>query len=137
MSLYPDVLLCDLMTCKEVDMSYSGHIGRSGLDLTDGVPPVAEGQGATVFGWVLLAVVVLVWTGFGIAMWAAPGVLVDIWEWVGGLSIAFKMVVWVLGLPWMLGLAIWQGAWPEMVRVALVAGLAVVSVWTFYPKRTD
>jgi hypothetical protein len=106
------------------------------LGLADGVPPVAEGKGATLLGWVSLAVVVVTWVGFGVAMWAAPGSLLDIWEWVGGLSIAFKMVLWVLGLPWMLGLAIWQTAWPEGVQVALIAGIALVSVWTIYPKRT-
>jgi hypothetical protein len=117
-------------------MSYSSHVGPGGWGVSDGVPPVAEAKGATVFGWVSVAVVALVWAGFGIAMWAAPGALVDIWEWVGGLSITFKMVFWVLGLPWMLGLATWQGAWPEGVRVALVVGLALVSLWTVYPKQT-
>jgi hypothetical protein len=75
------------------------------------------------------------WAGFGIAMWAAPATLTDIWEWAGDLSMAFKVIVWVLGLPWMIGLAVLQAGWSESVRVALVAGLALVSVWTFYPNR--
>jgi hypothetical protein len=124
------------MRIKEVVMSYSSHVGSSGLGLADGVPPVAEGKGATRLGWVSLAVVVLTWVGFGLAMWVAPGALVDIWEWVGGLSIAFKLVFWVLGLPWMLGLAIWQTGWPEAVQLALITGTALASIWTFYPKRT-
>jgi len=80
-------------------------------------------------------VVVLIWSWFGIAMWAAPGTLIDVWEWAADLSMAFKVIVWVLGLPWMIGLAVWQSGWSEAVRAAVVAGLALVSIWSFYPNR--
>ena len=116
-------------------MSYSSHAGSAGLGLAE-VPPVAGGKGATRLGGVVLAVVVMSWVGFGLAMWAAPELLLDIWEWVGGLSIAAELVFWILGLPWMLALAVWQTAWPAGVQVALIAGIALFSVRTFYPKRT-
>lgn len=117
-------------------MSYSGHSGSGGLDVADGFVPSSEAEGATGFGWFAFAVVLVIWIGFGLAMVAAPDILIDVWEWAGDLSMAWKLVVWVLGLPWMIGLAVWQSGLPEMLRVAVVAGLALVSLWTFYPTRT-
>ena len=115
-------------------MSYSGHIG-GGFDLSNGAHSVPDADRANLFGWVSLSVVVLIWSWFGIAMWAAPGTLIDVWEWAADLSMAFKVIVWVLGLPWMIGLAVWQSGWSEAVRAAVVAGLALVSIWSFYPNR--
>jgi hypothetical protein len=43
------------------------------------------------------------------------------------------MVVWVVGLPWLVGIAVWHGSGPDLVRFGLLSGLALASVWTFYP----
>ncbi|HLF59923.1 MAG TPA: hypothetical protein VI980_01930 [Acidimicrobiia bacterium] len=117
-------------------MSFSGHGGSGGLDVADGFVPSSEAKGATGFGRLFFYLVLLIWVGFGLAMWVAPDVLIDVWEWAGSLSMVLTVIVWVFGLPWMLGLAVWQSVMPELLRVALVAGLALVSVWTVQPKRT-
>jgi hypothetical protein len=84
-----------------------------------------------------MGAVVLLWALFAIAAAVSPGVLTDIWAEVETLPFALRIVVWVVALPWMLGLAIWQGSWPDLVRFALIAALAVASLWTFYPSRSS
>lgn len=117
-------------------MGYSDHTGLGGLDLGYEGHPVSKTGGFRVFSWISVGVVVLLWAMFAAAAWASPGTLTDVWARVEGLPMASRFVVWVVALPWMVGLAIWQGSWPEFVRLTLLAGLAFASVWTFYPTRT-
>lgn len=44
-------------------------------------------------------------------------------------------MAWVLGLPWMVALVVWHGTMPDLVRVGLLAGLALASLWVVYPHR--
>jgi hypothetical protein len=64
-----------------------------------------------------------------------PGLLTAAWDWVDALPAGSEIMAWVLGLPWMVGLAVWQGTWPGLVRVGLIAGLALASLWAVYPHR--
>jgi hypothetical protein len=48
-------------------------------------------------------------------------------------------VVWLLTLPVMVGLAVWEGAWrtrswPVIVRLLVVAGLALATLNAFFPR---
>ena len=118
-------------------MGYSDHPVSVGLSLSGEVHPGPGTGGFSRFNGVSVGVVVLVWALFGIAAAWFPGVLVGAWDWVAGLPMAGRIVVWVIGLPWMIGLGVWHTGWPELVRVAVVAALAVASVWTFYPNRAN
>jgi hypothetical protein len=41
-----------------------------------------------------------------------------------------------VGLPWLVGSAVWHGSGPDLVRLGVLAGLALASVWTFYPTSS-
>lgn len=119
---------------KEAEVGYSDHLDSGGLAPTVAGHPIKSG-GFSLFGWLSVAVVVVLWALFAIALWTSPSSLTDVWEWVDALPTAAKLVVWVIGLPWMAGIAILQSDWPDLLQIALVAGLALGSIWTFWPKR--
>jgi hypothetical protein len=122
---------------KEYDVGYSDHTDLGGHGLAYEAHPKARAGGFSVLNWLAMGAVVLLWALFAIAAVVSPGVLTDIWAEVETLPFALRIVVWVVALPWMLGLAIWQGSWPDLVRFALIAALALVSLWTFYPSRSS
>jgi hypothetical protein len=45
------------------------------------------------------------------------------------------LLAWLLLFPLVLALWIWQASWPFILRLPLVAGLAVVSIYLFLPGR--
>ena len=115
-------------------MSYSGHLGTSGYTSRGPHP----GSGTRVFPtWrmVSLWIVVLVWLAFIATAFASPAVLTDIWEWAIGLPVHFQVILWVLALPWMIGLAVFESDLSAVARILVIAATAVISFWTFLPTR--
>jgi hypothetical protein len=45
-----------------------------------------------------------------------------------------QIVVWVLFLPVMVGLWVWETTWPLVLRLILVAGIAGWNLFMFLPK---
>lgn len=116
-------------------MGYSDRLDVGGWRVTAESHQGAGTGGFFVLNLLALAVVGLLWIGFALAAWQEPELLTATWEWVEAFSASGEILAWVLGLPWMVGLAVWQGTWPDLVRVGLVAGLALASVWAVYPHR--
>ena len=81
--------------------------------------------------FVLFAVL---WVGFGIALVTSQGSLDAAWQWVRALPLVVQGVVWVLFLPVLAALWIWETTWPIVLRLVLVAGLAGWSLLIFLPK---
>jgi hypothetical protein len=67
------------------------------------------------------------WVGFGIALVVNPQWLDMLWNSVQELPLVVEIIVWVLFLPIMVGLWIWQSTWPALIRLLGVAGLVA---WT-------
>src|SRR5512146_2078109 len=78
----------------------------------------------------------LLWLGFLIVLFTNQQLLVSAWQAFAGWPLIFQMVVWLLGLPLVLGLWIWQMAWALWLRVILVLGLAWVTVYLFFPRKS-
>ena len=76
----------------------------------------------------VLAMFVVVWLGFALALSGNSGTLDSAWEWLRGLPGPIQVVVWVLFLPIAVGLWIWESTWPPLVALLLVAGMIA---WTF------
>jgi hypothetical protein len=70
---------------------------------------------------------VVLWTGFFIALGVDREWLDILWDWVQGLPSLLRILVWVLLLPIMVGLWIWESSWPTLVRLVGFAGIAI---WT-------
>jgi hypothetical protein len=85
--------------------------------------------------YVVFPIVVLLWLAFGAALVLDPGALDSLWHAIRGLWLPLQAAVWLLALPWVIGLWIWQSAWAPWLRLLLVAGLAAATVYAFYPHR--
>jgi hypothetical protein len=59
------------------------------------------------------------------------------WHALGGLPLIVQGVVWLLVLPVALGLWIWETTRPEWLRLLLVLGLGVATVYTFFPRQVS
>jgi hypothetical protein len=46
-----------------------------------------------------------------------------------------ELVVWVLALPWMLGLAVWASSWAEWLRLLAICCLSVGWSLAFFPRH--
>jgi hypothetical protein len=81
------------------------------------------------------------WLAFAVALVASRSSLDATWRGVGALPFPVKGVVCLLTLPVMVALAVWEGAWrtrswPVIVRLLVVAGLALVTLNAFLPRGT-
>ena len=81
------------------------------------------------------------WLAFAVALVAARPSLDATWDGVAALPLPVKGFVWLLALPPMIGLAVWEGAWrtrswPMFVRLLVVAALAVATLNVFDPSGT-
>lgn len=89
--------------------------------------PFIEGGGA-------LLVFALLWAVFGYAVVTRPDDLDKAWQTLRALPLAIQVVVWVLFLPVMAGLWIWESTWPLILRIVLVSGLGAWNLLIFLPK---
>jgi ABC-type Fe3+-siderophore transport system permease subunit len=81
------------------------------------------------------ALVVAVWSAFLTLLVAAPSSLDDVWHWLTGLPPAAEIPMWILMLPWALGLAAWESSWQEWLRLLAVVLLAVGWTVASRPRR--
>ena len=92
-------------------------------------------QPARLFGYVSFAIMVGGWLAFLIALIASRQTLDDIWTAVRGLPLALEGLAWVLGFPFLVGLAIWNASWDEAIRLVAIAVLAVAYTYMFRPRE--
>jgi ABC-type amino acid transport system permease subunit len=64
----------------------------------------------------------------------SQGSLDDAWATIRGLPLIVQIVVWLLFLPVMAGLWIWETTWPLVVRVLLIVSLAGWNLLVFLPR---
>ena len=69
----------------------------------------------------------VLWVGFVIALVVNREWLDEIWSWAQSLPAIPRIIVWVLFLPIMVGLWIWESSWPTL---GLLAGFAGLVLWT-------
>lgn len=77
----------------------------------------------------------LLWLGFGAALLFNPEMLQAAWQTFRGWSWVVQALLTLLSLPVVVGLWVWQTAWPLWLRLILVIGLAWVTLYTFLPKK--
>ncbi|MBN1583710.1 MAG: hypothetical protein JXA89_23590 [Anaerolineae bacterium] len=74
-----------------------------------------------------IVIVAMLWVGFAIALVVNREWLDLLWNGVRALPSVVEIVVWLLFLPIMVGLWIWESSWPTFVRLLAFAGIVV---WT-------
>ena len=80
-------------------------------------------------------VLTLLWIAFAAALLFNRELLDTTWQAFRGWPLIIQVVVGLLVLPVTAGLWIWETSWPLVLRLVLVAGLAWVTVYTFFPRK--
>jgi len=76
------------------------------------------------------------WLAFAAALLLSPPTLDGVWAWLRGLPLVVQVLVWLLLLPVVAGLWIWHQEWALVLRLLLIAGLAVATIVAFSPWRS-
>ena len=102
------------------------------------IEALASGMGNSV-AWlaengVLFAVFAILWVAFGAALIFSQGSVDQAWQAIRELPLIVQVVVWVLFLPVMVGLWVWETSWPLVVRLVLVIGIAGWNLLVFLPR---
>ena len=78
---------------------------------------------------------VALWGAFIALALVAPETLTQIWDWVGGLWWPLEIVVWIVFLPWMIGLLVWQADWSLGARMAVIVAIALGWSAMAFPRK--
>jgi len=81
-------------------------------------------------------VLTLLWIAFAAALLFNRGLLDTVWQSFRSWPLVIQIVVGLLVLPVAVGLWIWQTSWPIWLRLILVVGLGMVTIYVFFPWKT-
>jgi hypothetical protein len=95
------------------------------------------GRPSRLFACLSFAIMVGGWAGFVIALIGFPQALEDVWSAVGNLPLVLEGLAWVLGFPFLVGLALWNASWDEAVRFVAIAVVAIVYTYAFRPREPE
>jgi ABC-type amino acid transport system permease subunit len=133
------------MTAAQPDMSHEsaemvGSVRRKGR-VDQVIETLASGLGNSV-AWlaengVLFAIFALIWIAFAAGLILSQGSLDQAWQTIRGLPLIVQAVVWLVFLPVMVGLWVWETTWPLIVRLVLVAGIAGWNLMIFLPRAAQ
>ena len=96
--------------------------------------PVIDAMIPMITNGVAFLIFAVIWAAFAYALVASQGSLDAAWQWIRALPLPVQGLVWLLFLPIVVGLWIWESGWPVIVRIVLVGGLAAWNLWMFLPK---
>ena len=87
-----------------------------------------------LFAYASFTIMIGGWVAFAVALVASQQTLDDIWTSIRGLPLVIEALVWLLGFPFLIGLAIWRASWGEAVRLTAIAVLALAYTYMFAPR---
>jgi hypothetical protein len=91
-------------------------------------------DGNMLFNIFVFVLFTLLWIAFAAALLFQRERVNTTWQSIRKLPLLIQLVLWLLFLPLMLGLWIWNTTWPGWLRLALVAGIAWWNVFVFFPR---
>jgi hypothetical protein len=102
------------------------------------IDTAATGLGNGV-GWmaehgVLFIVFAVAWVAVGVGLVVNQGGVHDAWVTIRSLPVILQALVWLLFLPVMIGLWIWETSWPLIVRLVLLVGVAGWNLLILLPR---
>jgi hypothetical protein len=102
------------------------------------IETLASGLGNSV-AWlaengVLFGIFAVIWIAFAAGLIWGQGTVDQAWQAIRDLPLIVQGVVWVLFLPVMVGLWVWETTWPLIVRLVLIFGIAGWNLIIFLPK---
>jgi len=87
-----------------------------------------------LFNIFVFIIFTLLWLAFMGALIFRREMLINTWQRIRSLHLLVQLILWLLFLPVMLGLWIWQTSWPFWLRLILVVSLAWWNVFVFFPR---
>lgn len=105
---------------------------QSVIDLT--VVPMAKTIGFVADHGILFLVFAALWLAFGVAVLANQAGLDSAWTWIGSLPLILQGILWLLFLPVVGGLWVWESGWPMIARLLIVVSLAGWNLLVFLPR---
>lgn len=94
-----------------------------------------SGQPNTLINVAAFVIFAVLWLAFAVALLISQRTLDVVWAGLRGLPLLIQGIAWLLLLPVVAGLWIWQQEWGLWLRLLLIAGLAVANLVAFYPWR--
>jgi len=86
---------------------------------------------------ILFGIFAVIWIAFAVGLIWSQGTLDEAWATIRGLPLIVQAVVWLLFLPVMVGLWIWETTWPVIVRLMLVVSIAGWNLLVFLPRAAQ
>ena len=89
---------------------------------------------AKVLSSYAVATFVVLWVGLAVALIVNRAWLDTLWTWAESLPLALRITAWVVLLPILVGLWIWQSSWTVLGQVLGFAGIlgwTLVAVYNF------
>jgi hypothetical protein len=83
---------------------------------------------------ILFVVFGALWLAVGIGLIVSQGSVDAAWQAIRALPLVVQAVVWLLFLPVMAGLWVWETSWPVVVRLTLLIGVAGWNLLIFLPR---
>lgn len=83
---------------------------------------------------VLFAVFAVIWLAVVAGLAFSSATVDELWRTIGTMPLVAQIALWVLFLPVMAGLWVWEGTLPELVRLLIVLALAGWTLLIFRPK---
>ena len=85
---------------------------------------------------ILFGFFALLWLAFAVALVMSQGSVDSSWEWIRSQHIVLQAGIWLVFLPVVAGIWIWETTWPLVLRLVLVIGLAGWNLIIFLPKAS-
>jgi hypothetical protein len=95
---------------------------------------VGNGIGWMAEHWVLFGMFALFWIAFVAALIQGSGGLDQAWTTIRGWPLIVQVGAWLLFLPVMVGLWVWETTWPLVGRLVLIAGIAGWNLLVLMPS---
>ena len=106
--------------------------------LVDGIlVPVTSLIPVLVSSGLAFVIFAAMWVALGAGLVWNQGGVDAAWAWIGSLPPLVQGVVWLLFLPVVGALWVWESSWPVVVRLVIVIGLAGWSLLIFLPRSTQ
>lgn len=119
-----------LETHRGIFIALAAFVVIAGLGL--GIALIAGATAA--FNVLVFVLFTVLWFSFAAALVFSPGTPDELWQQTRRLPLVVQAVVWLLFLPLMIGLWIWERNWSLVVRLVLVLGIGFANIFMFLPR---
>jgi hypothetical protein len=113
-----------------VEVSANGTAAAAG---TAPKRPLTAGE--TAFNYLIFGLSTAATVAFAYYLFANPTALTATWDWIRQLPLVVQLLIWALGLPWMIALWIFTRPWALAIRIMLVLGTLAFTEYLVFPWK--